>query len=271
MYSTLFGGLAVLIYLAATFAAFRSLRPEGTEPAKGSFKTGSLAWFAAGCHAVATFGFYAAKGGLDFSFLSALSTVIWIVVALMLVAALFEPLDPLGLVVFPLAALILLLKLTVPEGAHVVRDPSLPMAAHILASVVAYGFLNIAAIQAVLLAVQDRCLRTHHTGGLLVRALPPLETMESLLFQLIGVGFLLLTVSLATGFLFLENLFAQHLAHKTVLSILAWAVFAVLLAGRLRYGWRGQVAIRWTLGGFLALMLAYFGSKMVLEWILNRT
>jgi ABC-type uncharacterized transport system permease subunit len=94
--------------------------------------------------------------------------------------------------------------------------------------------------------------------------------MEFLLFQLIGAGFVLLSISLVSGFLFLENMFAQHLAHKTVLAILAWMVFAVLLIGRLRHGWRGQTAIRWTLGGFLSLMLAYFGSKMVLEWILDR-
>lgn len=94
--------------------------------------------------------------------------------------------------------------------------------------------------------------------------------METLLFQLIGVGFGLLSVSLLSGLMFLENLFTQHLAHKTVLSILAWIVFAVLLWGRAYRGWRGQVAIRWTLGGFFSLMLAYFGSKMVLEIILDR-
>ena len=270
MVSTVLGGLAFLAYLMATVAVFRSLKVTAFGEDLSRLKTLSLAWLAAGLHAGATVSFFAAKGGFDFGFLGALSTVIWIVVALILLAALFKPLDKLGLVVFPLAAFILLLNLLVPEEARVVRDPSWPMAVHILSSVLAYGFLNLAAIQAVLLAVQDWHLRTRHAEGLLVRALPPLETMEALLFQLIGAGLLLLTVSLATGFLFLENMFAQHLAHKTVLSILAWAVFAVLLVGRLRYGWRGQIAIRWTLGGFLSLMLAYFGSKMVLEWILGR-
>ena len=103
-----------------------------------------------------------------------------------------------------------------------------------------------------------------------VRSLPSLQSMETLMFQLLGAGLVLLTVSLVTGFVFLENLFAQHLAHKTILSLLAWLLFAVLLVGRSRYGWRGQTAIRWTLSGFAALMLAYFGSKLVLELILNR-
>jgi len=97
-----------------------------------------------------------------------------------------------------------------------------------------------------------------------------LQTMEKLLFQLIATGFVLLSLSLLSGFLFVENLFAQHLVHKTVLSILAWLVFGILLVGRIKQGWRGQTAIRWTLGGFASLMLAYFGSKIVLEWVLNR-
>ena len=144
------------------------------------------------------------------------------------------------------------------------------MTVHIFSSLLAYSFLNIAAIQALLLAAQDVCLRGRHPDGFLVRSLPSLQSMESLMFQLIGAGLDLLTVSLLTGFLFLENMFAQHLVHKTVLSLLAWLVFAILLIGRLRHGWRGQIAIRWTVSGFGALMLAYFGSKLVLELILNR-
>ena len=73
-----------------------------------------------------------------------------------------------------------------------------------------------------------------------------------------------------TGFLFLENMFEQHIAHKTILSILAWLLFAVLLWGRWKFGWRGQMAIRWTLGGFAFLILAYLGSKFVQEILLNR-
>jgi len=87
---------------------------------------------------------------------------------------------------------------------------------------------------------------------------------------MIGVGFALLTLALVTGVLFLQDIFAQHLVHKTVLSIMAWCVFALLLWGRWRFGWRGRVAIRWTVGGFVFLMLAYFGSKLVLELILKR-
>jgi len=97
-----------------------------------------------------------------------------------------------------------------------------------------------------------------------------LQTMEALLFQMLAAGFVMQSLSLATGFMFVEDLFAQHLVHKTVLSILAWFVFAILLWGRWRYGWRGKTAIRWTLGGFVSLLLAYLGSKMVLELVLGR-
>ncbi len=265
MNSTLFGICAILAYLSSAYWLLRSLRLPSNGHRAGALALGGVAGI---LHGLANLS--AAQGLMDFSFLGALSTVVWLVAVIVLLAALFKPIDKLGIVVFPLAAAILGLRLLVPESIHLVSNHTWPMRAHILSSLLAYSFLNLAAIQAGLLAAQDWCLRNRQTGGPLVRSLPPLQTMESLLFQLIGAGFALLTASLVTGFLFLENMFAQHLAHKTVLSILAWMLFAALLWGRMRHGWRGQTAIRWTLGGFLALMLAYFGSKMVLEWILGR-
>jgi ABC-type uncharacterized transport system permease subunit len=274
MTSTLLGTLAILAYLASALTLRLSLR-SGLEaaPAVPGVRRGlplALAGLAAALHAAAVLTGFAQQGAVDFSFASALATVAWIIVAIVLLAALVKPVDQLGLVVFPLAAAILLLQRVFPEQARVVSNHSWPMALHIVSSMLAFAFLSIGAIQSALLAVQDYCLRHRNTRGWLVRALPPLQTMETLLFQLIGAGFVLLGVSLVSGFLFLENMFAQHLAHKTVLSLLAWLVFAVLLAGRGRYGWRGQTAIRWTLGGFVALLLAYFGSKLVLELILDR-
>jgi len=124
-------------------------------------------------------------------------------------------------------------------------------------------------VQAVLLAIQDHQLHNRHPGGF-VRSLPPLQTMEVLLFEMIGAGFLLLTLALISGIVYLDNMFAQHLAHKTILSIAAWLVFGTLLWGRFRYGWRGRTALIWTLSGFVVLMLAYFGSKAVIELILSK-
>jgi len=101
--------------------------------------------------------------------------------------------------------------------------------------------------------------------------LPALDMLERLLFQLITAGLVFLTISLASGLLFVNDLFAQHLAHKTILSIFAWLVFGILLWGRKFRGWRGRVAVRMTLAGIVLLLLSYFGSKLVLEIILNRS
>ena len=141
--------------------------------------------------------------------------------------------------------------------------------AHILISIFAYSFLSIAAVQAILLSIQNKHLHNQHPGGF-IRALPPLQTMESLMFQMLAMGFVLQSFSLISGFIFLDDMFAQHLVHKTILSIIAWIIFAVLLWGRWKFGWRGKIAIRWTLGGFVSLLLAYLGSKMVLEIMLGR-
>jgi ABC-type uncharacterized transport system permease subunit len=100
--------------------------------------------------------------------------------------------------------------------------------------------------------------------------LPPLQLMETMLFELIWVGVVLLTLSIASGILFLDDIFAQSLVHKTTLTILAWLLFSILLWGRYQLGWRSQTAVRFTLAGFFTLMLGYFGSKLVLELILQR-
>lgn len=272
MNPSLFGLAAIPAYFAATFMLARSLRTDfiASPPSlRRHFALLSLGWLAAGLHAVSLNGMCDGAGTVNFSFLSVSSLAALSIVGLFLLTALARPLDKLGLIVFPLAALIVLLKLVLPEEAHTLKTHAWQMNVHILVSMLAYSFLNIAALQALLVAFQDWNLRSHHTTAF-VRSLPPLQTMEKLLFQLIGAGFLLLSVSLLTGFIFLEDIFAQHLAHKTALAIVAWLIFAVVLWGRVRQGWRGRIALRWTLGGFAALMLAYFGSKIVLEWILRR-
>ncbi|TXH66546.1 MAG: cytochrome C assembly protein, partial [Thermomonas sp.] len=104
-----------------------------------------------------------------------------------------------------------------------------------------------------------------------LRALPPLTELETLLFRTITVGFVLLGAVLLTGVLFVDDLLAQHLVHKTALSVLSWLAFAALLVGRWRLGWRGVTAVRWTLVAMALLVLAFFGSKFVLELVLHRT
>ena len=141
---------------------------------------------------------------------------------------------------------------------------------HVISSVLAFGLLTLAGVYAVLILAIDHSLKKHKLTNL-VRKLPPLDKLENLLFQVIFTGFLLLTATLVTGLIYVDDLMAQHLAHKTVLSILAWVVFGTLLLGRWLKGWRGAIAIRLTLAGIGLLLLAYFGSKLVLEVLLDRS
>ena len=115
----------------------------------------------------------------------------------------------------------------------------------------------------------DKRLRSRKPLGWL-KILTPLESLESGCFQSIIAGFLLLTLALVSGAFFIEDLFAQHLVHKVVLAMTAWVVFGILLFGRMRFGWRGRQAMRWTLAGYILLGLSYFGSKLVLETLLGR-
>ena len=272
MNTSLFGVLAVIAYLAASAALVHSLQTDYIAQSAGIWqrlRVLALGWLAAVFHGASLSDMCDRAGTVNFSFLSVSSLAGLSIVAILLLAALTKPVDKLGVIIFPLNAALVFLKLVVPEEAHTLKIHSWQMDVHILVSMLAYSFLNMAALQALLLALQDWHLRSHHAKGL-IRSLPPLQTMEKLLFQLIAAGFVLLSLSLLSGFLFVQNLFAQHLVHKTILSIFAWLVFGVLLLGRVRQGWRGQLAIRWTLGGFVSLMLGYFGSKIVLEWILNR-
>lgn len=157
------------------------------------------------------------------------------------------------------------------EGAShfALERHSWEIAAHIALSTFAYALLTIAAAMSVALAMLDRRLRSRRPLGKLA-ILPSVEALESGTFYALGAGFAVLTLALFSGFIFIDDLFAQNLSRKTILSCLAWLVFAILLFGRWQFGWRGRTATRWTLSGFGLLGLAYFGSKIVLESILGR-
>jgi len=207
--------------------------------------------------------------GLNIGFFYAGSLVTWLMSLTLLLAAISNPVENLGVFLFPFTAVTILLSQLFPINHILLPNQAIEIKLHILLSILAYSLLSIAAIHAVLLAVQERQIRNRHPGGF-IRALPPLQSMETLLFQMIGLGFFLLSLSLITGIIYLDNMFQQRVAHHTVLSIIAWFVFAVLLWGRWKFGWRSMTAVRWTLGGFFTLVLAYFGSKWVIEILLNR-
>jgi len=258
-----------VLYFGATWLLINRLRQSstGTNSAFADTRPAlALAAVAAVLHSVISLQRSGLPDALSLPFFTALSVTMLVIVIIQLIMCITRPADYLGLAIYPIAAISIL-------SSEIVQGPTKPLAQslqlHILLSITAYAVLALGAAQAALVAVQRRYLNKHQPGGF-IRALPPLTSTESLLFSLLGVGFALLTLSLVSGFAFLEDMFAQQVAHKTVLACLAWIIFAVLLFGRWRFGWRGQRVVRWTLGGFATLLVAYFGSKLVLEFILQR-
>jgi ABC-type uncharacterized transport system permease subunit len=274
MTHTLLATAAILFYLGATATiALRLFRPAGLGGEHGWLPPRdlglSLGFAGLILHSWLLWDSIFSHAALNLGFFNALALTSWTVVTLLLVSSLTKPVENLGLILLPVAALTVALEARFGEVAFMGHATGWALKIHVLLSMLAYSLLTLAAVQAILLAVQDHHLRNRQPGGF-VRGLPPLQTMESLLFEMIGAGFVLLTLALLSGFAFLEDMFAQHLVHKTVLSCLGWLVFGGLLLGRFRHGWRGRTAIIWTLSGFVLLILAYFGSKAVLQLVLAR-
>lgn len=265
MNAALAGLAAALLYTTASVLLGRQLARREKPRTPVILALGSLAL---PLHLVAVHAQIYQPAGLNLGLFHVISLVGWLIATLAIGMSLYKPIVSITLAAFPLAVLGLMLSYFFPSPYTPLGTLSRGAESHILLSILAYSVLTIAAAQAVLVAVQDKQLRTHKRG--LMHALPPLQTMESLLFSLIGTGFVLLSLAIISGFLTLDNLFAQHLAHKTVLTLAAWCVFAALLAGRHWLGWRGATAIRFTLWGFALLLLGFYGSKLVLELILHR-
>ena len=237
--------------------------PDAAVPNKTAF---FMAANAVLCHALVHILEVVDGSGLQLHFFAALSLVSLGMGALTTSVSLNQRLQALGIVVFPLAAIFVVALYFF--GDHEPETLSWQLLMHAMLALLAYATLAIASLLAVMLWFQERALRNRQIHGWL-KALPPLVHLETLLFRTVGVGFILLTFVLLTGMLFVDNMMAQHLWHKTVLSVLSWLVFGGLLLGRWRYGWRGPRAVQLTLIAMGLLLLSYFGSRAVLE-ILGR-
>jgi ABC-type uncharacterized transport system permease subunit len=212
-----------------------------------------------------------AEGAVNFNFANALSAVTWITVLLLWIARLLQPLASIAALLLPVAALCAVLPLW-DDHPHLLRYLDQPWATlHIAVALTAFSLFIVAALQALLLMSVEKRLHAGHSHPL-DDTLPPLLTLERFLFRLIGVAFVLLTLTIASGAFFSEELFRQpfRFNHKVVFSLLAWSIFAGLLFGRKRYGWRGKIALRWIVAGSAMLVVAYVGSKFVLEVLLAR-
>ncbi len=210
-------------------------------------------------------------GAMHFGFSESLSLMLWLAIALYWVESFHARMEGLQMLGFPLAAVCVLLPVLIPSQHIVANTDSLAFRIHFLMAMLAYSLFTLAALHALLMTVAGKYL---HRGRLspFLAGMPPLLTMESLLFRLIHIAFFLLTLTLLSGILFSETLFGKALTfdHKTVFAFISWLIFAALLIGRHLRGWRGRIALRWTMAGFVTLMLAYVGSRFVLEVILGR-
>ena len=216
---------------------------------------------------------------LRFGFSQALSVMLWLTVLIYWAESLIYDLKGMQALVLPLAAVCALLPGFFAGPETPAYTHTFAFRIHLLVAMLAYSLFTIAALHATLMTVLERRLhagkRAGSPGGSLSgpwASLPPLMTLEALLFRILTLGFLLLTLTLGTGFFFSEELFgkAVRFNHKTVFGVVSWFIFAALLVGRYAWGWRGRTALRWTLTGFVTLLLAYVGSMFVLEVILGK-
>jgi len=260
--------LAAVFYLVAAVLLYNSIRTRSSR-----MQTASLGFAVVGAllHAGVQFNHWFGALEPDVSLPHLLSLCALVIIVLLITSTVSRrALYAAGIVALPIAAGVLLLEWILPQQVIPLKETSTGVTVHVVSSVLAFGLLSIGGLYALFVFLIDHFLRRHHLNPL-VRSLPALDVLESLLFKLTAAGFILLTVSLGSGMVFINDIFAQHLVHKTVLSIMAWLVFGVLLWGRWRYGWRGSLAVRLTLAGVVLLVLSYFGSKLVLEMILGES
>lgn len=263
MNNTLLGITAISLYLAATLFLAMRLRRK-TEPAP-MFSQLLLTGLALLFHGLLLSQLLFQKDGINLGFFNSLTLLAWLSLLVGLTVSLKESIQHIALVFMPINIITIVPVLALPPIGHTIHAPSILLQLHILLSILSYSLLSIGALLAILLSIRDYQLHNHRPGQI-TQLLPPLQTLETVMFKLIAAGFILLTLALISGFIFTNDWFN----HKIVFSCFAWLVFLILLCGRHLAGWRGRTAIRWTLGGTVLLMLGFFGTKLVLEIILNQ-
>ena len=260
------------VLVAALYAATAWARwPRSAQAGAAQRRAGQvLLALALVLHAVAIWFAIAGNGGLDLSFVNALSLVAGLAVLAAWLTGMLRALPGVASVVLPVAAFCALMPplAASPHRVPLAGDPWAE--AHIAVALVAYALFVVVALQALVVTGLEK--RLHRGLPETPRGTPPLLTLERYMFRLLGVGFVLLTATLASGMLFSEEIFgkAVPLNHKNVFSVAGWLAFAILLVGRWRHGWRGRTALKWILAGTLLLVLGYLGSKFVREVVLGR-
>jgi len=222
-------------------------------------------------HAIGLYNALFAEAGMRFSFSFALSLMMWLAVLIYWLESFMARMEGMQPLVLPLAAFCTILPVAFPQVHLVAHAGAIGFKLHFLAAMLAYSLLTLSALHAIFMGFTENALHKRSLNRSLA-SLPPLLTMESLLFRMLLVGFVLLTLAVGSGVFFSEELFGKPLAldHKTLFAFASWGIFATLLIGRHAWGWRGKRALRWTLAGFALLILAYIGSRFVAEVVLGR-
>ncbi len=264
-----------LAWLALSALAWRGTRPAlaGGAVARDDLRVeAALVPVALVLHGMLLYRRVVAPDGLDLGLGNAIAMLTWLTVLIYWLAGLaFQGLSGIMGLMAPIALGSVAL-LGIISARHVVKYGGDPLfALHFAIAMLAYSLFFVATVHAVVMLAEEKWL---HRGVLppFIRTLPPLLEMEALLFRILLAAFVLLTLTVVSGVFFSEELFHKpfEFTHKNVFSILSWFIFGGLLAGHFFRGWRGRTAVYWTLAGFTALMLAYIGSKAVLELILHR-
>lgn len=258
--------IAIITYMVSGIAAINALMrqlPLNLWVVYGSACIGVVA------HTAALTSEILISDQLQMSLLNSISVCVWMTTTVIVISALSKPLHNLFTFFMPAGAIFLLIALFVPQFATP-QVYSAGMLIHIFVSLLAYSVILITTLQAILVNIQSHHLHKHQLDNRIMSVLPPLQSMERLMFEWLIIGFVLLTAAIVTGGIYVDNLLAQHLIHKTALTLIGWVFFAVLIFGHFYLGWRGARASRLIYLGFAFLLIAFVGSKFVLEYLLQQ-
>ncbi len=257
--------IAILTYLASGMAAIWSIVKDQKIPRWVIY---GLAVIGLAAHSAELTAEVLVEGMLQMSLLNSISICVWMTITVVLVSAMTKPIHNLFTFLMPAGALFLMLGLFMPQLAAP-KSYSTGMLVHIFVSLLAYSVMIVATLQAILVNIQSNHLHKHRLNNRISSILPPLQSMERLMFEWVIIGFVLLTAAIATGGIYVDNLLAQHLIHKTTLTTIAWFFYATVIFGHFYLGWRGKNASRLIYLGFIFLIIAFIGSKFVLEYLLQ--
>ncbi len=265
--------LIIVFYVAAILSLVVSHKQANNQQTNNVALT-SLFWITLLAGIVLHFIYAASISYVQHSFnFSVASMALWIsalVVSAFAIGSLIYPIKNLSLIVLPLTILCIIFTLAWGDQQQLIDQRDSIFYWHIGTATAAFTMLSLSVLQALLFGYQEISLRKR-TKNVFLTWLPPIQTMENVLFKTLFFGFILLSIAISFGSIYNYKSTQTILTfnHHTALSIMSWIGFAILAYGRVKLGWRGLLAINWTLIGFTLLGLGYFGTKIVSELLIR--